>query len=167
MKKPFSHKEKIMIKTLNNDNKDLKCVIYARKAATSDDRQPNSISKQMKVAHAIAEENGYNVVKEFKEVASGRKQNNRPLFAEMIKMIEQGKANAIICQDVNRLGRDPKQIGLIQELLEKQKIRLIHASNTMYCVPDNSPDTALLLGQLYSLRKEAWWKPNKEQASTK
>lgn len=79
------------------DPKKIKFIIYTRKSTEGEDRQVASLDDQMDAAERIVKQNGYKVVKRFKEKASASKHGNRPMFDQMIKMIRQGKANAIIC----------------------------------------------------------------------
>lgn len=47
-------------------------------------RQPASLDDQMDVAERIVKQNGYKVVKRFREKASASKHGNRPQFDQMI-----------------------------------------------------------------------------------
>ena len=100
-------------------------------------RQSASLDDQMDVAERIVKQNGYKVVKRFREKASASKHGNRPQFDQMIKMIEQGKANGIICWQANRLARNPGESGLVQQLLLDGKIQMIHTNDRIYYPWDN------------------------------
>ena len=110
----------------------LRFVIYTRKSTESADRQVASLGAQLEVVKEIAARNGYRVVKTFKESASAHKTNNRPKFDEMVKMIKNGEANAILCWHTNRLARNPLENGIIQQLLIDGKIKLIHTNDRIY-----------------------------------
>lgn len=99
--------------------------------------QSASLDDQMDVAERIVKQNGYKVVKRFREKASASKHGNRPQFGQMIKMIEQGKANGIICWQANRLARNPGESGLVQQLLLDGKIQMIHTNDRIYYPWDN------------------------------
>lgn len=121
----------------NVDPKKVKFIIYARKSTEGEDRQVASLDDQMDAAERIVKQNGYKVVKRFTEKASASKHGNRPLFGQMIKMIEQGKASGIICWQANRLARNPGESGLVQQLLLDGKIQMIHTSDRIYYPWDN------------------------------
>ncbi|MBR3236316.1 recombinase family protein, partial [Candidatus Saccharibacteria bacterium] len=104
----------------------LKFVIYARKSSEGSERQVASIPDQKEFAKKVVKENHYKVVARFEESASASKARNRPEFDKMIKLIEDGEANAIICWHTNRLARNPLESGLVQQLLFDGKIQLIH-----------------------------------------
>ena len=110
----------------------LKFIIYARKSTESADRQVSSLDAQLEVVRDIAKQNNYKVVKTFRESASAHKVHNRPKFDEMVKMIEDGKANAILCWHTNRLARNPLENGIIQQLLIEHKIQVIHTNDRIY-----------------------------------
>ena len=115
----------------------LKFVIYARKSSEGSERQVASIPDQKEFANKVAKENRYKVVARFEESASASKVHNRPQFDKMIKMIEDGEANAIICWHTNRLARNPLESGLVQQLLFDGKIQLIHTSDSKYTPKDS------------------------------
>ena len=127
-----------MSKLASNDDKNLKFVIYARKSTEGEDRQMASLGDQMDIADEIVKKNSYKIVRTFKESASASKRNNRPKFDEMVKMIDSGKANAIICWQTNRLARNPYENGIIQQFLLEQKIQLIHTNDRVYRPGDSA-----------------------------
>lgn len=118
--------------------KDLKFIIYARKSTEGEDRQMASLPDQLDIAKQIVAKNKYKVVKIFQEAASASKCNNRPKFDQMVRMIEQGKANGIICWQTNRLARNPKESGIIQQLLIEGRLKLIHTNDRVYRPEDNA-----------------------------
>lgn len=122
----------------NVNPKDLKFIIYARKSTEGEDRQMASLPDQLDIAKQIVAKNKYKVVKIFQEAASASKCNNRPKFDQMVRMIEQGKANGIICWQTNRLARNPKENGIIQQLLIEGRLKLIHTNDRVYRPEDNA-----------------------------
>lgn len=117
---------------------DLKFIIYARKSTEGEDRQMASLPDQLDIAKQVVAKNKYKVVKIFQEAASASKCNNRPKFDQMVRMIEQGKANGIICWQINRLARNPKESGIIQQLLIEGRLKLIHTNDRVYRPEDNA-----------------------------
>lgn len=76
-----------------------------------------SLPDQLDIAKQIVAKNNYKVVKIFQEAASASKCNNRPKFDQMVRMIEQGKANGIICWQTNRLARNLRKMALFSNYL--------------------------------------------------
>ncbi len=61
----------------------------------------------------------------------------RPVFADMIKRIEKGEANGIICWEMNRLFRNPVDQGTINWLLQQSVIKSIQTIEREYLPDDN------------------------------
>ena len=128
----------------------LKFVVYTRKSTEGAERQVASIPDQKNYANKVIKDNKYKVVARFEESASASKVNNRPEFNKMIKMIEDGEANAIICWHTNRLSRNPQENGLIQQMLLDGKIKIIHTHDAIH----KQGDSIIPLGVEASLNAE-------------
>lgn len=110
-------------------------VIYCRKSSESEDRQVMSLDAQEKELSTIAQRDNLNVVKIFRESMSA-KAPGRPLFNEMIELLEANKADGIICWKLDRLARNPVDGGEIIWLLQNFKIKHIKADRN-YWPTDN------------------------------
>lgn len=86
-------------------NDKLKYILYARKSQESKDRQIMSISSQISELREFAVRNNIEIVKEMQESQSAYK-TGRPVYAEMINLIEAGFANAILVWKPDRLARN-------------------------------------------------------------
>ena len=122
-------------------NKEVRYFLYARKSSESEDRQIQSIDDQVNRLEELAKSRRLKIVHVYRESKSAKKPNNRPLFEEMINRINKGEANGILCWQINRLSRNPKDSGDIQWLLQSGKIDSIQTYDREY-LPD---DNALLL----------------------
>lgn len=96
--------------------------IYARKSSEGADRQILSIEGQLGELQKVIEREGLNIVGTYTESKSAHLPNNRPAFNEMVKKISIGQANGIIVWHINRISRNPKESGEIQQLLQDGKI---------------------------------------------
>ncbi len=121
---------------MNTENK-IKYVVYARKSSESEDRQVQSIDDQINKLKEIAKDFNLQVVKVFKESKSAKQPNNRPLFSELISLIESGNANGILCWQINRLSRNPVDSATIQWMLQEGKIQSIKTVEREYRSDDN------------------------------
>ena len=90
----------------------------------SEDRQVLSLDSQEHELITIAEKNALKIVKTFKESRTA-KDSGRPLFNEMVAMLQSGKADAIICWKLDRLARNFLDGGLIMDMLQKNIIKEI------------------------------------------
>ncbi len=86
----------------------------------------------------MADDLSLDIVKEFCEAKSAKKPDNRPMFTEMLKMLEQGKAEGIVCWKLDRLSRNPIDSGKIQWLSQQGIIRDIQTSERRYLPDDNA-----------------------------
>lgn len=116
----------------------LKYFLYARKSSESEDRQVQSIEDQNNSLNKIADTLKLEVVDTIAEARSAKKPNNRPLFSEMLRRIEKGEANGILCWQLNRLSRNPVDSGEIQWLLQQGIIKSIRTPDREYLPEDNA-----------------------------
>ncbi len=115
----------------------MKVIIYNRKSTKDkEDQQILSIQGQKDENHKRIQREGHTIVREFDEEWSAKKPG-RPKFAEMLKLIEQGKADAIVCWKLNRLARNPIDGGRIQWALQQGIIKAIITSEKIYVPSDN------------------------------
>jgi DNA invertase Pin-like site-specific DNA recombinase len=77
-------------------------ILYLR-ASTNEQRQRNSHDIQKRLSTEFCARNGYSIVREFCEYASGR-DDDRPIFNAALKYAEDNNCN-IICWKVDRLSR--------------------------------------------------------------
>lgn len=111
-------------------------IIYCRKSSESEDKQVLSIESQINELKRLAEKQNLQVVEVLTESRSA-KSPGRPIFNEMIKTIERGKAEGIICWKLDRLARNPIDGGQIIWSLQKGVIKHIQAHDRSYYPEDN------------------------------
>lgn len=131
----------------------LKFIIYTRKSTDNIDNHIPSLDAQLEFAKETAKQNNYKVVKTFRESASASRVHNRPMFDEMIKMIEDGKANAILCWHTNCLAYTPLESGIIQQLLFDRKIAVVCTNERKIRHPEDYillPSIAMKMAAEYS-----------------
>lgn len=102
--------------------KKVKYFLYARKSSEGADRQILSIDGQINELQKLVDRNNLIVAGAYTESKSAHIPNNRPAFSEMIKQIQNGNANGIIVWHINRISRNPKESGEIQQMLQDGKI---------------------------------------------
>ena len=111
-------------------------VLYCRKSTESEDRQILSLDSQESELRKLAERENLNIIKTFKESMSA-KSPARPLFGEMLAMIESGKAEGILCWKLDRLARNPVDGGKVIWLLQKSVIKSIQTYERLHLPTDN------------------------------
>ncbi|MFH1397562.1 MAG: recombinase family protein [Candidatus Omnitrophota bacterium] len=92
--------------------------LYARKSTDEDDRQILSIEAQITEVREYAEKEKLTIVKEFIESCTA-KAPGRPIFNEMISLLELGKAEGILAWHPDRLARNSMDGGKIIYLADK------------------------------------------------
>lgn len=119
---------------------ELKYGIYARKSNESEDRQMASLDDQIEAMTELAREKGYHIVKKavFKESKSAKIPDQRPKFDELIGLLEKGTINGILSYKSNRIARNPKESGLVQQMLIDSKIKAIVTSHKTYTPEENA-----------------------------
>ncbi len=110
--------------------------IYCRKSSESEDKQALSIESQESEMLQIAHKLNLPIVALLKESKSAKKEG-RPVFNEMLKMIQQGKADAILCWKMDRLARNFIDGGKIIDLLQRGTIQEIHTYEGVHLPNDN------------------------------
>jgi DNA invertase Pin-like site-specific DNA recombinase len=119
-------------------NEKINYILYARKSSEEDNRQMLSLDSQEGELKKIAERDNLEIIKIFREARSAKEPYNRPIFSEMVKMIEAGKANGILCWKLDRLSRNAVEEGIIKHLLQKNKIKIIRTPDRDYRPEDNA-----------------------------
>ena len=114
----------------------LRYIIYCRKSSEAEDRQVLSIESQISELKKLSERLNLKVIDIFTESQSA-KSPGRPLFNKMIKKINQGKADGIICWKLDRLARNPIDGGQIIWMLQKAIIKHIQTFDRGYYPEDN------------------------------
>src|SRR3989338_2439412 len=114
----------------------MKYFLYARKSTDVEDKQVLSIEAQLSELRDIAKRDELEVVDEFIEKRTA-KMPGRPIFEEMLRRIEKGEVQGIICWKVDRLSRNPVDSGRISWLLQQSIIQKIITHDRVYLPQDN------------------------------
>ncbi len=110
--------------------------IYLRKSRADEEiekelGQGETLAKHRKTLLKFAKEKNLNVVKIYEEIASGESLIHRPAMLELLKEVEQGMYDAVLCMDLQRLGRgNMQEQGLILEVFKKSNTKIITPQKT-------------------------------------
>lgn len=158
---------------MQKSNEKIKYFLYARKSSESEDRQIQSIEDQLGSLERLASDRGLYIEQTYKESRSAKKPNNRPLFDEMMKRIESGEVDGILCWHINRLSRNPIDSGKISWLLQQGVIKSIQTTEKEYRPEDNvlllsvesgmanqySRDLSTVVKRGNQKKREGGWRP--------
>lgn len=114
----------------------MKYAIYCRKSTDTEDRQVLSLESQRTELLAIAAREDLEIVSVYLESMTA-KQPGRPVFNSIIKMVEDGLIDGILCWKIDRLVRNPVDAGQINWLLQCEKIKCIATFEKKFYPSDN------------------------------
>ena len=115
----------------------LRYILYARKSSESEDRQVQSIDDQKDRLKELGQLLKLNVVEIMTEAKSAKRPASRPVFEKVLEQIEKGKADGILCWQINRLSRNPVDSGRLQMMLQDGVIKSIRTMDREYQPTDN------------------------------
>jgi site-specific DNA recombinase len=115
----------------------MRFIRYSRKSSEGDERQIQSIPDQNAVLDRLAIQQGLTISHTLEEARSAKKPGIRPVFAEVLRLIQEGKADGILCWHLNRLTRNPVDSGTLSWLLQEGIIRSIKTPEREYRPEDN------------------------------
>jgi len=102
----------------------MKCFLYARKSTDEPDRQLLSIEAQLAELREFAHKESIRIVKMFTESRTAKKPG-RPVFNEMMNLIEAGKAQGILSWHPDRLARNSVDGGRIIYALDTGNLKAL------------------------------------------
>jgi len=114
----------------------MKYILYCRKSTDTEDKQILSLDSQKDELVRLAHSLGIEIFQVLQESKSA-KAPGRPVFNEMMKILESGKAEAILCWKIDRLTRNPVDGGQLQWLLQNSKIKCIRTFEKSFFPSDN------------------------------
>ena len=112
-------------------------VIYARRSTDTEDKQVLSIDSQLNELKDLAKRNGIIIKPEdiYTESKSA-KAPGRPIFAKMIARIQTGEIGGIVCWKLDRLYRNPIDMGALTWAVNDQGV-IILTPQKSYTTVDN------------------------------
>ncbi|MED0681013.1 recombinase family protein [Aneurinibacillus thermoaerophilus] len=88
--------------------------------------EAETLSKHKKALLELAYKNRYNVVKIYEEIVSGERIADRPEVIKLLTEVEDGVYDAVLCMDIDRLGRgDMRDQGTIIAAFKESKTLII------------------------------------------
>lgn len=129
----------------------LKYIIYCRKSSEDSDKQVLSISSQERELLEYAKRNKLDVVGTFTEERTAHKRN-RPVFGEVMELMETSKANAFLVWQPNRISRNALDGGWVITLMDEGHIKEVRTPFKTY---RNSGDDKFILQIEFGMAKKS------------
>ena len=120
----------------------MRIAIYARYSTNLQDK--TSIAGQVVNCKAIADENGWRVVKQYSDEAISGTDDSRPGYQQLLADSEAGKFDAILVDETSRLTRRPGELPSLLEILTFRNQFLMDCKGF-----DSREETAALLASIY------------------
>lgn len=96
-----------------------------------------SIGEQLDACDTLALREDLPVCWRKDESKSAKIPGVRPVFLELLGLVEKGKIQGIVCWHVNRLARNPREAGSLMQLLVDGKLKEIRTPHATYRAGDN------------------------------
>ena len=125
-------------------------IIYCRKSSESDERQIQSLSDQITMLLPFVEQRGLTIVGEPLQESKSAKAPGRPIFDQMVQMVEEGQANGIILLNPTRLSRNTVDTGHIIFLMDQGKLDEVVTPSQVF---KNNPYDKFMLNLLCTQAK--------------
>lgn len=106
----------------------MEVAIYLRKSRAEEltDTVEETLRRHHEILTEYAVKNDLNVVRTYEEVVSGESLYARPKMMELLSDVEQGKYEAVLCMDIDRLGRGTmSDQGIILETFKAADTKII------------------------------------------
>ena len=136
--------------TNNIQDSDFKFVGYCRKSSDSEDKQIASLPDQVKVMTDFANKNHLKLVEVLQEHRSAFK-TGRPVFMQMLKMLEDGKANAVLAWDPSRIARNSQDGGRFIYMMDELLIKEFRTPQKSFL---NTGDDKMMLNVEFTMTKK-------------
>ena len=124
---------------------------YARKSSESEDKQIQSIERQVDELLEVQEKEELELFDTPIEESKSAFSIGREGFSQLIKLTEQGKINAWLCWHANRLSRNPIDAGIIIHLMDLGKLDHIRTPSRIYF---NTPTDKMMLQIEFTMSKK-------------
>ena len=125
-------------------------IIYCRKSSESDERQIQSLPDQITILNNFISSRGLLVAGEPLQESKSAKTPGRPIFDQLIQMIEEGTVNGILLLNPSRLSRNTVDTGRIIYLMDQGKLKEVV---TPYQAFKNNPYDKFMLNLLCTQAK--------------
>ncbi len=128
---------------MDKTKQQLKWGKYRRKSSEADDRQIASLDSQDRELDEVADREGIAVPGLYNlEESYSAKRPGRPVFGQLLDLIERGKINALLVWSHNRISRNAIDAAYIVDLMDRGKLLEVRTPSQVF---RNTPNDKFLL----------------------
>ena len=137
---------------MEKNKQQLKWGKYRRKSSEADDRQVASLDSQDRELVEKAGHEGIDVPEKYNLAEShSAKRPGRPVFGQLLALIEHGKVNALLVWSLNRISRNAIDTGYIIDLMDRGLLLEIRTPGQVFL---NTPNDKFQLALYCSIAKQ-------------
>jgi DNA invertase Pin-like site-specific DNA recombinase len=125
--------------------------VYARKSSESEDRQVQSIERQIDDFIELQQREQLTFYEVPIEESQSAFSVGREGFNKLVSLTKKGKVNAWLCWHANRLSRNPIDAGVIIDLLDRGLLHHIRTPSRIYL---NTPTDKMMLQIEFTMSKK-------------
>ena len=105
--------------------------LYLRKSRADEEFEEETLSRHRAILLEFAEKNDLHISKIYEEIVSGESIAARPQMLHLLQEVESGMYDAVLCMDIDRLGRGSMQEqGIILDTFKRANTRIITPRKT-------------------------------------
>ncbi len=127
----------------------MKLFLYARKSTDDEERQMLSIDAQLNELREYARKESLTIVREFVESMTA-KEPGRPVFNDMLRLVERGEADALLAWHPDRLARNSVDGGRVIYLVDTGKLTALKFPTFWF---ENTPQGKFVLNMAFGQSK--------------
>ncbi len=131
---------------MENEFSNLRFGLYVRKSNEDAGKQILSIESQTEEMEQFAKDQGFNVVRIFKDEGSAHKPNNRDGYMVMMDMLCNGEIDAVLTWKADRLARNMVEGGQIIHSLQSGVLKCIQTRYSRFTPNDSMLSLTVELG---------------------
>lgn len=132
----------------------IKYCLYARKSSETEERQILSIDSQVKEMLEIGQRDNLEVIEIKRESHSAKDSGQRPVFAQMLKEINEGKFGGILTWAPDRLSRNAGDLGCLVDLMDRKILHEIRTYGQKFANNPNEKFLLMILGSQAKLEND-------------
>lgn len=109
-----------------HDSKNKKCILFCRVSSRDQEITGYSLDSQKKLLTDYAKKQGFKISKTFSITETASKCTERKTYNEALKYVEKENVDCMVCEKIDRLTRNPKDAGVISDLVMGSNNREVH-----------------------------------------